>query len=146
MPAPILTPEEVREFIKDKVEANHLLDGVEFDNTRIELAMEVAMGKYNMMIPISDANIYTFPNKIILLYGTVGALFEGQMALLARNTMNYSDGGLQIPVEERSQLYQSLSVSYNQAFETMGKSVKLQRNMESGWGIVSSDYSRMPIW
>jgi hypothetical protein len=146
MAAPVLTPEDVREHIKDKAEANHLLDGVEFDNTRIDLAMQVAMDKFNMIIPISMVNIYTFPNKTLLMYGTIASLFEGQCALLARNHMSYSDGGINIPIEERMQLYQSLAVAYGQSFDMSSRAIKLQRNIEDGWGIVDSDYARMPIW
>lgn len=146
MPAPILSPEEVREHIADKPELNHLLDGEEFSATRIEIAMELAVDKYNMIVPISSADLYTFPSKFILLYGTLGILFEGQAALLARNTMSYTDGGISIPVEERAQLYQSLAAMYNSSFETSARAVKIQYNIESGWGGVPSDYARFPLW
>lgn len=143
---PILTPEEVREFIQDKVEKNHLLEGEEFGATQISLAMDLAMGKFDFIIPISKSNIYTFPSKTLLMYGTLATLFEGAAALLARNHMNYSDGGLQIPVEERMQLYQSLAAMYGTSFDTMSRSFKLQMNIEEGWGGVGSDYRNMPVW
>lgn len=143
---PVLTPEEVREFIQDKVEKNHLLEGEEFSATQISLAMELAMGRFDFIIPISTTNIYTFPSKTLLMYGTLTVLFEGAAALLARNHMNYSDGGLQIPVEERMQLYQSLASMYGTSFDTMSRSWKLQNNVESGWGSAGSDYANFPIW
>lgn len=146
MTSPVLTPEEVREHISDKVENNHLLDGVEFTNTRIDLAMTLAIDRFNMVPPISSATVYTFPNKQILMYGTLALLFEGQSALLARNHMNYSDGGIQIPVEERMQLYTSLATMYAQAFDTSSRGLKIQRNIEDGWGSVSSDYANFPLW
>jgi hypothetical protein len=121
-------------------------NGVEFSNTRIELAMELALGKFNMIIPISNANVFNFPNKAILLYGTLAALCEGQAALMARNHMSYSDGGITVAVEERMALYRELAVSYGQLFETSARAVKLQRNIEDGWGGVSSDYANMPLW
>jgi len=143
---PVLSPEEVREFIQDKIDKNHLLDGEEFSPTQISLAMELAMGKFDMIIPIGLTTIYTFPSKSLLMYGTLGTLYEGAAALLARNHMSYSDGGLQIPVEERMQLYQSLAQMYSTSFDTMSRSFKLQMNIEDGWGGVQSDYSRMPVW
>lgn len=146
MSAPILSIEELREHIADLPELNHLLDGEEFSPTRITLAMGIAADKYNFFLPLSNANIYNFPSKHILLYGTLATLFEGQSALMARNTMSYSDGGINIPVEERMQLYQSLAAMYQASFESAGKSFKLQQNIESGWGSVSSDYASMPIW
>lgn len=146
MAAPILTAEEVREFISDKVESNHLLDGTEFSNTRIDLAIEIALTKFNTIIPISSANIYTFPSKGVLLYGTLAALFEGQAALLARNHMSYSDGGVTVPVEERMALYRELAVSYGQLFDVSARAIKLQANIDDGWGSIGSDYARFPIW
>lgn len=146
MGQPVLTPEEVREHISDKVESNHLLDGEEFSNTRIDLAMTLAIDRFNMIPPISSANIYMFPSKQILLYGTLALLFEGQSALLARNTMSYSDGGITIPVEERMALYQSLAAMYGQAFQESARGLKIQRNIEDGWGGVSSDYANFPTW
>jgi len=146
MANPVLTAEEVREFIQDKVEKNRLLDGNEFEPTQIELAMEMAVDRFNMIIPLGSANMFTFPSKTLLLYGTLANLFAGQAALLARNTMNYSDGGIQIPVEERSQLYVGLAEMYEAAFTTSAKAIKLQTNIESGWGGVSSDYASFPVW
>lgn len=146
MAEPVLTPEEVREHISDKVESNHLIDGVEFTNTRIELAMELAINRFNMIIPIGGANIYNFPNKGILMYGTLATLFEGQAALLARNHMSYSDGGITVAVEERMALYRELAMMYGQAFQESGAALKKQQNMEDGWGSIGSDYANMPLW
>lgn len=146
MGAPVLSPEEVREFIGDKVENNHLLDGVEFSNTRIDLAMQVAIDRFNMIPPIGATNIYMFPSKLILLYGTLAALFDGQAALLARNHFSYQDGGISVPVEERMALYRELAVSYSQLFETSAKAIKIQMNIDEAWGGVASDYARMPLF
>lgn len=146
MATPVLTPEEVREFIQDKVGKNHLLDGQEFENTQVALAIELAIDKFNMFIPISAVTIESFPNKLILMYGTLACLFEGQAALLARNHMSYSDGGITVPVEERMQLYQSLAAMYGTQFQTSSTALKLQRNMEAGWGIVGSDYGNFPLF
>lgn len=143
---PVLSPEEVREHIADKVENNYLLDGVEFTNTRIDIAMQIAIDKFNLLPPVGSVNSYTFPNKSLLMYGTLAALFEGQAALMARNTMSYSDGGISIPVEERMGLYQQLAVMYGQAFDSMSRGLKIQRNIEDGWGGVSSDYANFPTW
>lgn len=143
---PVLSVEEVREFIQDKVEKNHLLEGEEFSATQISLAMDICISQYDCIIPISSSNIYTFPNKAILLYGTLATIFEGTAALLGRNHLNYSDGGLSIMVEERIQLYQSLAQMYRSSFDTMARAYKLQMNISEGWGSVGSDYANFPVW
>lgn len=143
---PVLSVVEVSEFIRDQAENNHLIDGTEFNPTVINLAISLAISEFNSMPPLGSFDVFTFPSKAILMSGTLYKMFAGQAALLARNHMSYSDGGLQIPVEERYQLYQSLSEMYHQDFIVSGRALKTQLNIEDGWGGVRSDYSYMPVW
>jgi len=143
---PKLTVEEVQEFIRDRSENNLLLDGQEFTPTVITLAMELAISAYNTMPPFSSVNIETFPSKSILLSGTLWKMYAGQATLLARNTMAYSDGGLQIPIEERYELYKSIAADFQAEFFKEARDLKTHLNIESGWGDVPSDYSRFPDW
>lgn len=142
----VLSPEEVREFIQDHVEKNRLLDGKEFENTQITLAIEMAVDRFNMFPPMSSATPQTFPSKTLLMYGTLSNLFAGQSALLARNHMSYSDGGITVAVEERMQLYTALAAMYDASFESSSKAIKIEQNMNEGWGSVSSDYANFPIF
>lgn len=141
-----LIPDDVREYIQDLSEKNHLLDGLEFEDIQIELAMKLAVGEYNLLPPLASENVDTFPYDSILMTGTLYKLFMGQAALLARNTMSYTDGNLQIPIEERSQLYQSLATMYQQDFINSAIGVKKYLNLESGWGEIRSDYAAFPLW
>jgi len=141
-----LSPEQVRIYIKDRADSNYLITGEEFSDERIELAMELTVDTFNFMTPTTNYDLTSFPSKAILLYGTLANLFSGQSALAARNQMSYSDGGLNIPIEERFQLYQSLAAQYGQQYSDLSKQWKIQANMESGWGGVSSDYATFPLW
>ena len=143
---PVLTPEEVQVYIQDIPDQNHLLDGLEFNPTQVILAINLAVGEFNMVSPLSTFTGEDFPNKAILLNGTLYKLFAGQAALLARNTMNYSDGGLQIPIEERFQLYTALASMYQADFIKSSQAFKIATNIASGWGGVTSDYSHFPNW
>jgi len=60
--------------------------------------------------------------------------------------MEYSDGGLQIPIEERAQLYQTLAAGFQQQFMESSTKLKIYMNMEEGFGHVSSDLAIMPVW
>lgn len=141
-----LSPAEVRTYIHDFSDQNHLIDGEEFSDEGIQLAMRMAAGDYNLIPPLSNLAPSQFPNVTLLMYGTLGHLFLGKAAHLARNTMSYSDGGLQIPVEERAELYLTLGNQYMAQFKESGAKLKLQMNMESGWGSVKSDYANLPVW
>lgn len=144
--SPVLTVEEVQEYIRDRAENNHLVDGTEFTATVITLAMDLAVSAWNMVPPVSVSTVETFPSKALLMSGTLWKMFMGQAALLARNTMTYTDGGLQIPVEERFQLYQALAAMYGEDFQTQARALKTHFNIEEGWGEVGSDYASFPDW
>lgn len=141
-----LTPETVRLYIKDDPAANYLITGEEFSNDRIALAIELTVDTFNFITPATSFTLESFPSKAILLYGALANLYSGQAAMAARNQLSYSDGGITIPIEERFQLYQSLAAQYGQQYSDMSKQWKIQHNMESGWGGVSSDYSTFPLW
>ena len=146
LPTPVLTPDQVRDYLRDSTGNNLLLDGEEFNDIVINLAMDLACSEYNLVPPSSSVDRFTFPNKSILMSGTLYKMFLGQCALLARNTMQYSDGGIQVPVEERFALYQSLASMYQADFQNNTKLFKTSINLESGWGEVRSDYAAFPVW
>ena len=143
--ATALTYQQIRDYLADSPENNHLIDGEEFTDARIELAMELALSSYNTMPPTGGFVMDQFPADL-LLYGTLWHLYNGQVALSARNQMSYSDGGLTIPIEERYQFYIQMAGMYEQQFKTAAKESKISRNMEAGWGNLSTDYATFPIW
>lgn len=142
----VLSVEEVRTYIQDRVPNNYLLDGVEFPDPMILLAMDLAINEYNAITPISGETLATFQSKSLLMSGTLYKLFQGQAALLFRNTMAYTDGNLSIPIEERGQFYQSLASMFQSDFMTSAAKYKIQLNIEDGWGSVRSDYAGFPVW
>lgn len=146
MAAP-LTADQVREYLQDYDEQNLLLDKAEFTDTFIELCMQMAVSDFNSMQPIAiTAPLNNFPSMSILLYGTCYFMFNGRAALAARNNLTYSDGGLQIPVEEKFELYTNLAGSFGAMFKDAAQKYKISANMEQGWGSVFSDERNFPLW
>lgn len=141
-----LSIDEVREYVSDYAPNNYLIDGEEFTDTYISLCISLAIDAFNSMTPRSSYNETNFPSKSILLLGTCWQMFQGKAALLARNTMQYSDGGLQVPIEERSELYNGIAGSFRGQFREQAQPLKIQQNMESGWGEVRSDESTFLWW
>ena len=142
----ILTAQEVREFIQDKVEKNFLLDDNEFSLAQISVAMELTISDWNSTPPTAGDTLNNFPYKHILMSGTLYRCFMGQAALLARNTFEFSDGGISVPLEERFQLYQALSGMYQGDYSASMTKVKISQNIDQGWDSIGSDYARFPIW
>ena len=146
MAAP-LTADEVREYLQDYDAQNLLLDKEEFSDTYIELCMDLAASEYNSIPPVAiGSSLENFPSKALLLYGTCWMMFQGRAALAARNNLTYSDGGLQIPVEEKFELYNQLASSFQAIFQSSAQKFKASVNMESGWGCVFSDERNFPLW
>ena len=141
-----ITPDFVRTFIRDNTEYNKLIEDIQFSDERISLCRQLAISKFNVMTPLSNYNQANFPNQYLLLYGTLACLFAGECAAVARNELNYQDGGLQVPLEERFQYYSALAASYEGTFQTMSQQYKIQINLEEGYGQVASDYAFLPAW
>lgn len=144
--ASILTVDQVREYISDYPSENLLLDKQEFSDTFIELSMDLAVSEYNLVTPRSNYSEESFPSKSLLMLGTLWQMYMGRSALMARNHMSYTDGGLQIPIEEKFELYRNLADSYGAQFQAASAKLKASMNMESGWGEVRSDEAMFPIW
>lgn len=143
----LLTIDEVREYTSDYTPNNYLIDGEEFTDTFISLCMTLGVDAYNNMAPYTiQFNPSTFPSKAILLWGTLWQMYLGKALLLARNTMQYSDGGLQIPIEERAELYRGFAATFEGQFKQAAQALKNQQNMESGWGSISSDEAMFPSY
>lgn len=143
-----ISPERIRAYISDSIDANLLLDRVQFTDARIEEAKMATMSFINITPPLTSYDWTGLPDAvdIISLYGTLFNLFLGESALAARNQMSYSDGGLTIPIEERFQYWVELSSRYEAMFKSMLKDWKIAVNMESGWGEVRSDFARFPYY
>ena len=144
--AAVLTPEEVREYLSDYPDTNLLLDKEEFSDTFIELAMDLAISDFNAMPPRGVTTINDFPSKGVLLYGTCWQMYQGRAALMARNHLTYTDGGLQIPVEEKFELYMSLASNFRALYAESARALKNHINLESGWGRVVSDEYMFPMY
>ena len=141
-----LTSQEVRELVLDKLENNYLIDGEELSDTQISIAMDMTVADWNSTPPTDAVNAINFPYKHVLMYGTLYRCFMGLSALLARNTFQFTDGGLNIPLEERFQLYQALTAMYQAEYNTTMTKIKISQNIDQGWGEMGSDYYRFPTW
>ena len=142
----MLSIEEVREYITDYPESNLLLDKEEFSDSFISLCMSFAVDSFNTMSPISRYAHENFPSKEVQLLGTLYHMYNGRSAQMARNHLSYTDGGLQIPVEEKYELYARLAATFLESFNTTAARLKIAINMEQGWGEIRSDEAMMPLW
>lgn len=142
----ILIPEEVREFVQDYPEANLILDKEEFSNTYISLCISLAVSEFNSISPRTGYSDQNFPSKSLLLQGTLWQMYSGRATLMARNHLSYSDGNLVVPVEEKWDIYSNLAASFGTQFKQGAQALKINQNLESGWGSISSDEAHFPLY
>lgn len=142
----ILNAQELRDYLQDFPDKNLLLDTEDFSDGFLNLCIKLSADEFNSIPPVTNYRVETFPSASVLLQGTLWQIFQSKASLAARNTLSYTDGGLQIPIEEKFEIYMSLAASHKANFEAASTKLKAYMNMESGWGSVSSDEANFPIW
>lgn len=138
----VVTPQRVREFIRDLVGENTLVNGIRFTDSMIEGAQEMAVAFFNEMPPfVKLYNVETFPYTYALMYGTVGQMLRGAAVGEASNAMNYSNDGVTVNDREtRMQLFSSLGDKFWGEYLEQCKWLKAQIQMNQAFGTSFSEF------
>jgi len=133
-----LTMDVIRMFLRDQPEKNPLLEDVEWSNAEINNAIDLAVARYNVMTPITN-NVSVQLNSWMLLTGVCAILFRSEGARQLRNQVQAQDGGVApVGMDEKESLYARWADWFAQEFERIARAVKMQANMEGGWGGLTS--------
>lgn len=124
----------VRAFMRDYPELNRLIKGEEHSDRLIAWAAIDALDDFNSTPPMTQYQFTTFPSKSLLLRGTVISLLESIGLLMTRNHLNFSDGGIQVGVSDKTPLIQSWIQLFTNKYETKKDRLKVALNIEGGWG------------
>lgn len=143
---PVLSTQQVSDYIQDTPLTNYLLDGNEFSPSRIDISIQLAISAANALPPKTTFDIFNFPHIELLMTGTLWKLCEGQAAFFARNSLPYSDGGVTINLEERQEAYLAMARGYQTRFMEGVALMKQELNLEAGWGILPSDFGSFPYF
>jgi len=131
----------VRNFLRDKPELNRLIQGEEHSDRLIAWAVIDAIDDYNTTPPFSGHSFGDFPSKSLLLRGTTINLLESVGLLMTRNSLPFSDGGIQVNLNEKTPLIQSWISLFANRYEAKKREMKIAINLENGWGSgVHSEY------
>jgi hypothetical protein len=124
----------VRAFMRDYAELNRLIQGEEHSDRLIAWAVIDAIDDFNTTPPFTGYGLVSFPSKHLLLRGTVISLLESVGLLMTRNHLNFSDGGIQVGVSDKTPLIQAWLQLYKNSYEQKKKDIKIALNIEGGWG------------
>ena len=138
-----LTPEEIREFLRDYSGMNPLLDDVEFSDKECETAVLRAVDLANAIARPTSWSAKTFPNKYVLLLGATSHLMKSESFRQLRNQATYQDGNMQpVGVDDKQALYAAMGASLRNEFGQMVTSIKISDNMKQWSNLRSPLYSR----
>jgi hypothetical protein len=124
----------VRSFLRDYPELNRLIAGVESSNRQIVWAIIDCLDEYNTTPPFTQFGLSDFPSRSLLLRGTVCTLLESIGLLQTRNHLQFSDGGLTVGINDKTQFIQSWLSIFRSAYEDKKIKLKVAYNIETAWG------------
>ena len=142
-----LTTDDVRWFLRDTPQHNILLpDSVEFSNDDINRAIRFTAAKFNSVTPQSNAD-YTSINEYVLLCGVCAILLRSEGIRQNRNEVRAQDGGIApVNLDEKQAQYAAWADRLQQEFDFLVRNIKMQNNMESCYGTLSSGYRYLGRW
>ena len=144
-PAFDLFVQEVRLFTRDFPELNRLLRGEESSDRMIAWAVIDAVSDFNgtpHFTSLKLEDLLQLGQRSLMLRMTVIALLESVGLLQTRNHLNYSDGGLNVGVNDKTPMIMNWLQYFKGTAEQMKQRVKVAINIGAilNSGGVASEY------
>lgn len=124
----------VRLYTRDHPELNRLISGVESSNRQIAWAIMDTLDDFNTEPPTTGYNLSNFPSMSLLIRGVTCSLLESIGLLQTRNHLSFSDGGIQIGVNDKTPFIQSWLQMFRNSYEDKKRKMKQAANIENAWG------------
>jgi hypothetical protein len=124
----------VRGYMRDFPELNRLLRGEESTDRQIAWSVLDALADFNGTPPLTAYTLsYLLQRQqhALLLRMTVCALLESVGLLQTRNHLNYSDGGINVGINDKTPLITQWLNYFKSTTEQMKQRVKVAFNIES---------------
>lgn len=124
----------VRGYVRDHAELNRLIRGEESTDRQIAWAVLDAVEDFNGTPPLTTHSLSLLLERrqaALLLRMTVCTLIESVGMLQTRNHLNYSDGGLNVGINDKTPLLMNWLNYFKATTEQMKQRVKVAMNIES---------------
>lgn len=132
---------QVRAFMRDYPELNRLIAGYESSNRQIVWAILDTLDDFNTSPPFTNFGISNFPSRSLLVRGVVCSLLESIGLLQTRNHLQFTDGGIQVGVNDKTPFIQSWLQLFRNSYESKKERQKVAINIEQAWnGGIHSEY------
>lgn len=124
----------VRKYLRDHPELNRIVSGEESSDRQIAWAVFDAMSDFNGTPPIGNASLDDLLSRnqaSLILRMTVVSLLESIAMLQLRNHINYSNGAINVGVNDKSPMILNWLQYYRGFTEQAKMRVKVALNIES---------------
>lgn len=131
----------VRLYIRDHPELNRLIAGEESTDRMVAWAVLDAVSNFNGTPPLTTYSLEVLLQRQqahLLTRMTVEALIESVGLLQTRNHINYSDGGINVGVNDKTPLLMQWLQYFKATTEQKMQRVKVALNIEQILGINSA--------
>lgn len=137
-----VTIADIRSHIRDRSASdNEILAQTEFESGEICAAALSAVNLYNQQHPFSGMQTISqinFPNKEMLMVGTLSFLLRNAYLGLVRNRQPINSGGLQVDDKSRADVYTQLAEGYRQEYLNWISAYKASLNRANFIGVSRS--------
>jgi hypothetical protein len=135
----------LRLFLRDTPALNRLIRKEESDDELLTFAIDMTISDWNSTTPMLGGGVHigNFPSLYLLMQGAVIQILKSQGLYQARNELTYNTGGSSFVRSNKTQYYQSWCLNLANEYEMKKRNMKIQQNIASGYGGVSSEYDRI---
>lgn len=134
----------LRLFMLDTPQLNRLIRKEESDDTLFTFAIEMAISDWNSTTPVMGAvDIGNYPSLYLLMHAAAIQLLKSQGLYQSRNELNYSAGGSTFMRSNKTNYYMQWMINFSNEYESKKRNLKIQQNINRGWGGVASEYDRI---
>jgi len=136
---------DLRDYLRDHAGLNTLLcDKQEHTDSQLRLAVNMGLGAFNVLTPISSYTIKSLPTvayPFLLHEGAIEALIMAGI-LHSRNQLSYSDGGITVADHAKGGSYQGWinAITSLRRMAAKEKEYKVQLNIEGCYGSIDSEF------
>jgi hypothetical protein len=134
---------QLQMYMWDYFSANELIDRVEYSPQQYELAINLAVMRFNAVPFLTQYQALNFPPQAlyVLFMGAAGHLLRSTSILQLRNQLTYMDGNIHVGITDKHSLYIAAGNMHLQEFDQMVRGVKNNLNNDDGWDTVDSPYA-----
>jgi hypothetical protein len=128
----VISPDDVRMYMRDFPSFNILLADREFSDEEILKAIEMTLSLANIVARPTDYTETTFPNKYCFLVGVAAYLMRTESFRQLRNQAQYQDGNIQpVGIDTKQSEYLQQAAQLNSEFQQMLTTIKVNENMST---------------